>query len=120
MRTFIKVLAITLLILAGVSFIFSLNATITGIELYENITKGKYDDFLTEGAYFEYIYTGDQYGEGDWEDYHWWFRETGRLEITKVENDIIEGQLVYERVEEDNEGLYNEYTCYVNFTYNIT
>ena len=120
MRTFIKVLAITLLILAGVSFIFSLNATITGIELYENITNGKYDDFLTEGAYFEYIYTGDQYGKGDWEDYHWWFRETGRLEITKVENDIIEGQLVYERVEEDNEGLYNEYTCYVNFTYNIT
>jgi len=46
------------------SLLFTVNTTITGIELYDSRTRGEYDDFLTEGAFFEYIYKGDQYGKG--------------------------------------------------------
>ena len=85
------------------SLLFTVNTTITGIELYDSRTRGEYDDSLTEGAFFEYIYKGDQYGKGLWEDYHWWFYETGVLRITKVNDDIVHGALNYTREKKEQE-----------------
>lgn len=120
LRTIIKAIVIIFLVFCSLSFLFTMNTTMAGIELYSSSTQGEHDDFLTEGAFFEYSYTGDQYGMGLWEDYHWWFRETGVLRITEVEEDLVQGVLNYTREEEDNEYYYYKYTCYVEFTYNTT
>ena len=120
LRLIIKITVIVFLIFCSMSLLFTVNTTITGIELYDSRTRGEYDDSLTEGAFFEYIYKGDQYGKGLWEDYHWWFYETGVLRITKVNDDIVHGALNYTREEKDNEGFNYKYTCYVEFTYNTS
>ena len=119
LRVYVKALIIVALIVAAGFLIFSLDATAKGFSIYST-RKNQYDTFLTEGAYFRYYYSGDQYGKGSWEDYHWWFTEEGVFEITKIEGDLVYGQYNYTRDEEDNEYYSDSYTCYATFVYNIT
>jgi len=118
-RTIIKVFVVIMLIIAAGFLIFTLDTTVNGFTIY-NARNNQYDTLLEEGTYFKYRYSGDQYGKGSWEDYHWWFTEQGVFEITKIDGDLVYGQYNYTREEEDNEDYYLKYKCFATFVYNLS